>query len=297
MHSETIQVSRDDLYEQVWAEPIIKVAQKYGITGTALSKICRKVGIPVPPVGYWQRLQYGYKPGRPPLPALKDGGRPTITIEKHPPRPKHGPEVESQLAREEDEKNRIRVADRLTHPHALIRMTAEVFRARKPDQSGMLFRPWKEKCLDMRVSRESLPRALRIMDALLKAVEARGFKIAGTDGEKKGTYIELLGEKVEIALEEKTKREDHVLTKDEAERKAKYGWSSAPRWDYEPSGILQLRIKEIWGDGARKIWSDGKTQRLEEMLNDVVAGLIVVAEAKRQYQIEMERQRREWAEA
>ena len=220
-----------------------------------------------------------------------------ITIDKHLPRPKHSVEVEARLAREEDETNRIRVAERLARPHPLVRMTAEAFRGRQPDQYGMLSRPWKEKCLDVRVSRASLPRALRIMDSLVKAVEERGFRASVTEGEKAGTYIELLGEKVEIALEEKMKREDHVLTKEESERKAKYSWSLVRRWDYEPAGVLQLRIKEIWGDGARKTWADGRTQRVEERLNDVIAGLIVVAEAKRRHQIELKRQRQEWAEA
>lgn len=296
MRPETVQVSREDLYQQVWSEPVIKAAQKYGITGTALSKVCRKAGVPVPPVGYWQRLQYGYKPERPPLPPLRDGARAVVTIEKRPARPKPSAEVEAQLAREEDEKNRIRVADRLTRPHPLVRVTADALRGRKPDQSGVLFRPWKEKCLDIRVSRASLPRALRIMDTLLKAAEARGFHISVTEGEKAGTYVELLGEKLQIVLEEKTTRKEHMLTKEERERKAKYGWSSAPRWDYEPNGILLFRIKEVWGHGARKTWSDGRKQRVEEALNDVLAGLIVVAEAKRQHDIELESQRREWAE-
>lgn len=64
---------REDLYEEIWSEPLIKVAQNYGISGTGLSKICRKAGIPLPPVGYWQQLQYGYKPARPPFPPLRNG--------------------------------------------------------------------------------------------------------------------------------------------------------------------------------------------------------------------------------
>jgi len=44
-----------ELNEQVWAEPMILLATRYGITGTGLAKICRKLSIPVPPRGYWQR--------------------------------------------------------------------------------------------------------------------------------------------------------------------------------------------------------------------------------------------------
>ena len=182
-------------------------------------------------------------------------------------------------------------------PHPLVRMTAEALRGRQANQYGILVRPWKEKCLDLHVSRGSLPRVLRIMDALIKALEARGFGVSVTEGEKTGTWVELLGEKLAIALEEKTTRKDHVLTKEELERKAKYAWSSAPRWDFEPAGTLLFRIKESWGDGARQTWCDGRRQVVEDLLNDVIAGLIVVAEAKRQHEIELERQRKEWAEA
>jgi hypothetical protein len=293
----TTEVCREDLYEQVWSEPVTRVAHKYGITGTALSKICHKTGIPTPPVGYWQRLQYGYKPERPPLPALRGGMNSVITITRHPPKARPSPEAAARLAWEEDEKQRVHVSERLTPPHPLVRMTTEVFRGRQANQYGILVRPWKEKCLDLHVSRGSLPRALRIMDALIKALEARGFGVSVTEGERTGTWVELLGERLAIALEEKTTRKDHVLTKEEVERNAKYAWSSAPSWDYEPAGTLLFRIKEPWGDGVRKTWCDGRRQVVEDLLNDVIAGLIVAAEAKRQHEIEMERERKEWAEA
>src|SRR5205823_4703126 len=125
---EVFQVRRGELYEQVWTEPVVKVAAKYGITGTALSKICRKAGIPVPPVGHWQRLQYGYTPERSPLPALPNRASDVIRIEKRPPNPVSSPEAQVEVAREEDEKNRIHVTERLAQPHPLVRITAEVLR-------------------------------------------------------------------------------------------------------------------------------------------------------------------------
>ena len=33
-------VSREELYEQVWAKPMTKVTAEYGVTGTALKKTC-----------------------------------------------------------------------------------------------------------------------------------------------------------------------------------------------------------------------------------------------------------------
>jgi len=49
-------LSRQALYEMIWNEPISKVAPRFGISDVALSKICRKHGIPRPPRGYWAKL-------------------------------------------------------------------------------------------------------------------------------------------------------------------------------------------------------------------------------------------------
>jgi hypothetical protein len=43
------------LREQVWAEPLSRVARKYGVSGVALAKRCKKMGIPLPGRGYWSR--------------------------------------------------------------------------------------------------------------------------------------------------------------------------------------------------------------------------------------------------
>ena len=52
-------LTRDELYELVWSEPIKNVAPNFGISDVALSKICRKHSIPRPPRGYWAKLAAG----------------------------------------------------------------------------------------------------------------------------------------------------------------------------------------------------------------------------------------------
>src|SRR5665647_3869915 len=50
---------RDKLYEEVWAEPVMKVAERYGVSGVALAKTCRKLNVPLPPRGYWAKIKAG----------------------------------------------------------------------------------------------------------------------------------------------------------------------------------------------------------------------------------------------
>jgi hypothetical protein len=52
--------NRATLYEQVWSQPVQEVAKSYGISGVRLGKVCRKLQVPVPPRGYWARVQNGY---------------------------------------------------------------------------------------------------------------------------------------------------------------------------------------------------------------------------------------------
>ena len=46
---------REKLYEEVWKEPVIVVAKRYGVSEVALAKACRKLAVPLPPRGYWAR--------------------------------------------------------------------------------------------------------------------------------------------------------------------------------------------------------------------------------------------------
>src|SRR5690349_8312476 len=68
MAYERILVSRDELYARVWAQPVSAVAKSYGISDVGLAKICRRLGVPIPPLGYWAKKQHGKPVKQPPLP-------------------------------------------------------------------------------------------------------------------------------------------------------------------------------------------------------------------------------------
>jgi hypothetical protein len=62
---------REELYRKVWEQPLLKVAEEYGVSAVALGKTCRKLSVPVPGRGHWAKLAYG-KEGvkKPPLPKV-----------------------------------------------------------------------------------------------------------------------------------------------------------------------------------------------------------------------------------
>jgi hypothetical protein len=74
---QTIQLNREELYEQVWSIPMIQLAKQYQISDVGLAKICKKLKIPVPGRGY--RATKGKKK-RPPL--LSTKGIPEFEVHK-----------------------------------------------------------------------------------------------------------------------------------------------------------------------------------------------------------------------
>ena len=60
-------------------------------------------------------------------------------------------------------------------------------------------------------------------------------------------------------------------------------------YDLVRSATLVLHIENVWG--IRHAWKDGKAKRLEEVLNDVVVGLIEAALQKKAQREKQERER------
>lgn len=78
----TITLTRKELYDKVWSVPMTALAKKYNLSDNGLRKICKKHNIPLPQVGYWQKLQYNKKVSKTPLPKLKDEKDIEISIDE-----------------------------------------------------------------------------------------------------------------------------------------------------------------------------------------------------------------------
>ena len=63
--------NREELYKEVWSQPIQKLAAAYGLSDVGVGKVCRKLRIPLPGRGYWNKKNAGKPVGtRPPLPFI-----------------------------------------------------------------------------------------------------------------------------------------------------------------------------------------------------------------------------------
>ena len=62
---------RQKIYDEIWSEPMQHVAKRYGMSDVGFAKICKKLKIPRPGLGYWAKKAAGKPvPKQPALPEL-----------------------------------------------------------------------------------------------------------------------------------------------------------------------------------------------------------------------------------
>jgi len=162
----------------------------------------------------------------------------------------------------------VPVAAALHKPHPLVEKIRAATKGSKPGEYGVIWGGRGE--LDLRVSPDCLGRALRIYDALIKAIEGLGWRAVIGGREDMETHVIIHGEKIQIGIDEQVRRTEHVLTPKEERKKARGSYFFSPRWDYHTTGELTLRIKGWGGNGLRKSCSDGK----QGLLEDKIAGFL-----------------------
>lgn len=299
-------IDRDALYDAVWAEPATTVAARYGITSTMLAKVCHKLRVPTPPRGYWAKKAAGQRvvPAR--LPKL-ERGQPTSHTFSQGAQPSAA-EPDAVVA--ERARGSIVVGSDVATLHPTVRKYEARLRRR-----GELSDIWSgAECLAIDVSKQQLDRALRIMSALLGALDERGIAVEVTRPARdtdRGTTIALVdGQQLYIGLIEERRREAPAAEPDPTQRDLD-AWKRVgdPRKRAEAyaTTILAARsraaptapkpAREVW-TGQLRLWmspierswhswgqlqfSDTATHRLEDRLHKFVIQLRVVAEKIRE---------------
>lgn len=289
-----IEVTRQALYDQVWSTPMTKLAKEYGISDVALAKICKKLNVPYPRRGYWRRKETGKAVKQLPLLPNTDPAKQRVTIHRTI-RPESvvplSEDATQRITAEQAPERKIVVPDRLTSPHRLLKEHLTEWRSPKVNDYGAIW-SGSIRQLNLRVSPTSLGRALRIMDTLFKALESGGYPVGIQQGYHKTLGVRINGEPITFGLEERFQRMSHPEQKDLTRQ-----WWQRQRYQYSPTGILSLKITEVWGDGLRKTWSDRKRAKIENCLNEFIVGLLRVAEAVKSARLKRELEQQAQREA
>ena len=80
MNEKRVVIDRNELFEKVWSTPISRLAREYELPDVGLAKICKRMEIPRPERGYWQKLEVGMNPANPKLKPLSDHGVNAVEI-------------------------------------------------------------------------------------------------------------------------------------------------------------------------------------------------------------------------
>jgi len=266
--------NRDSLYEEVWATPMSKVAQKYGISDVGLAKVCRKLA-PVPGRGYWAKKDAGQAVEKIALPTLEK----PVHLMMPKPRPE-APRIETFTTSDEraqvatvEERDPQLILKRGSLSHPLIVQAREVLGRSNRDGHDLLWT--NDPCLDLCVTRAALTRALRFAAGLITALEEQGFKISIRQGHKEKTTATLYNQEIGFAISEKIDSIPLASPPKGGVLQRVLTYAGTPH-EQKPSGRLGLRIWKPW-DALPKSWNDGKTRTLEDMLPEIVAAFMRIA--------------------
>ena len=280
-------LKRSELYELVWQEPMSRLARTFAISDVGLAKICRKHDIPRPPRGYWAKKQFGREPRQIPLPhsqndseiEMRDGSE--VVIRDQGVRAM----LDQTASTDQSKELRVQVAESLRGAHELVSQTNQQLQSVRTGANGIIIRPEKV-ALDITTSKAALRRALLIMDAILKSLEHLGYAV------KAGPSVTMLGASVRFNITEQLEAKREPVDDDDLDGRYEFGFSRFKETRC-PSGRLTLSINEggaYWLNGCRHTWRDTEKTKLEDRLNQFVAGLVETAARIRQHEDEVEKQ-------
>jgi len=185
---------------------------------------------------------------------------------------------------------KIIVPSVLKSPHPLVEVAKKNMRFSKQGQA-FSESPEKIRCLNIQATARTFNRALRIMDALIKALEQEGMFVKIT---AHGSTSIIVGEEeVNLYIREPLKKV--LMELDPKEDSFLIRMGSTHRTDYVPSGKLSLGLNEY--TGARSKWRDTEKRLLDDSLGDFISSVRKTAIILHQRHVEWEaRKRREQEE-
>jgi len=249
-------MTRAELYNLVWGQPLVDVTRRIGVSSAELRRICKEYEIPLPPKGYWAKRSWNHAPARPPLPniapslltrintALKRLGRVPLQI------------ADSQLDAF-DLKIPVpgegAAADKKQTTHALVGSLGNKLRSLEPTPAGFIICGSLE-FPQIRIGQDNIDRALALFSALLNGLDEAGY---GTVKSDEGFRIVADGELFAVRLTE-TRERLNLPHRHESE-------AGRPMKSHRPSGRLSIEVVDTrplrWSDTNRVgIWYDAPAQ-------------------------------------
>jgi len=283
------QYTREEMYELVWSEPIRTLAERVGVSDTAIRNVCKKAKVPLPHQGHWAKRRAGKRTVIAKLPPRFPGASNLVAFgrqnrweeqrisldEPLPPYPSFDEPLANVLTRVETMVGKVTCPLLKTRTHPAIQKLLEQDEERKKEYERIPIAYYTP-----RFTSSLEKRRLRIINALFLAAQKVGcrpqFSIPKYADEEPPPSIQVGAEFVAFLVE---------VVESGARKRAKKEHGSQR---------LIVRIKGQKGDsGNQLVWKDGEDTKLEKQLSEILVQLIVSGE--RQHRDALVRQH-EWLE-
>ena len=281
-----MKLTRKELHDLVWNEPMTTVCKRFGITDNGLRKHCKSMNIPTPPNGYWAKLKNGKKVDKVPLPQDYIDKKDNVELSEVDPN-----EVVVDLTPLVDKQKNIEqkilsgrtdcfvVPEVLYAKDALIIDTKEKFRIENQSNSDNDYlrkNPYKSKIketLDIYVSINTIDRALSIFSTIINSLRFRGHNIKIDKGQ---TYAVVNDEEFRISISERRKKNPN----------------SDNSYSYNNTVFCgELRFNMEYRYREKMTYKDTSHTRLEDKIISIIAFLERKSDDIKEYRIEEEKRR------
>lgn len=238
---------RDELYEQVWTEPVTKVAKRYAISDVGLRKICLDLEVPLPPVGYWAKLAARRAVKRPQLGTTK--GPTTYRRSRY-----VGP-----LDDEFDVRYRESLDEDLPHRPAIPNLPLRTSLddclplakrvAKKLDGKVRDARGWQlcdgPGLVCVAASQPNSFRAVLLLNLLLESLLAAGYALSASAKADGPVFVSILHLNLSFNVRERSRRELMPLTREQRQKNEEVGFNfHTQQYEYHPTGEFDIAATE-----------------------------------------------------
>jgi hypothetical protein len=269
---ETEELTRKELYDLVWSEPLTSLGRRFEISDNGIRKTCKRLNIPLPRNGHWQKIAAGKRTWVGKYVEVYSGNEKIVWQKRNPDNKK---EIPIRPTSDTFPNVDFSVSAQLICPDKLVIEAGKIlydrqkdYSKRNPEYDGLL-NCWEG--LAICVTSKNINRALCLMDSLIRILKLRGHKVVV----ESGTQVVIGEEKFKIVMKEKTTRS--II--------ANGTWNTTI---HTPNGKLGLKIDGYGG----KEWKDGKTT-LEEQFPEILFKFEEKGKEMMLETIERERRRRE----
>ncbi|WP_454862736.1 hypothetical protein [Pseudomonas hormoni] len=256
---------RAQLLAEVWAEPLTVIAHRYGLSNVGLAKLCTRLNIPRPAQGHWAKRAAGKAvPAVPALPAYT-GSPSALRRPTHRTIPDSAPPVDPRLAAviefEARAENRIRVVTSAQALHPVVAAAQASLQRPRIDARGLP--QTTAGTLDISVSPALLPRTLCVANALMQALDVRGYAVSSG---RQRIEVTVLGVALTVRFYEPTHRLDYQPSATEQAEASAGEAGYWPKWQFQPTGKLQVIVSDGFGGKV----SDSRARSVDDQLNHVI---------------------------